>query len=140
MSLTYCDFAPFSPPGRFRCRRCGIPSERHLRYGPAGPPRRHCPVTPEYRQAAARLAAESEHPEILEDDLARYAAALLRWQAAGFPVRERTERDYIRRVICPLKCDRRDRSTETCTQCPAAGQRIAVKAWMATEGCPLWNW
>lgn len=93
-------------------------------------------MQPDLRPLITRLALETSHPDIL-DDMVRYQSAAVRWEVAGFPVRDPDELAFILGTVCP-GC--RHDVNKTCTCCGAKGQRVAVKAWMDTEICPAMRW
>jgi hypothetical protein len=109
---------------------------------------RNCPEpeTPEARakreaELAEAAAAYQERisPTPLEK-VSRYAKALLKWSAAGFPTRSDAEVAAIV-AICQA-CEKFADGTCTKCGCGVSQSRWAVrnKARMTTETCPLGKW
>ncbi len=70
----------------------------------------------------------------------RYALALAKWTAAGFPTRHQKEVDRILYDFCQ-PCDRyRNGRCGVCGCRVNDGPAIANKIRMATEDCPLGKW
>ncbi len=137
--MSFCKFKPHpDTPGRFVCGVCNIPSSRNKTYGPEGPPPRHCPNPPDVTPFIARLADETNHPEIV-DDSGPYHQAVQQWAAEGFPVRDEDDCKYIVDVLCP-ECRHYHKPTCTCGTCGGKGQLVAIKAWMETDTCPAMGW
>ena len=137
----YCQFAPHSTPGRFVCVVCDIPSSRNKTYGTGGPPPRYCrnAPPPDMGPTIAQLAKLTSHPEII-DQPQSYARAAQLW-AAGIPgelepfeTRDDSEVAFIQTLCQESDCGKH--KDGTCKPSCGPGMIVAVKARMATEGCP----
>jgi len=126
--------------GTWKCADCGWIYKRKS----DKPPRRNCrPETPgeqgqqqaQALEAGAKLGWKPEHAK-------HWAAALLRWSAAGCPTRADDEVETIVN-ICKL-CDKYNANEARCSVCgcciSTAGMAVLNKARMATERCPKQKW
>lgn len=135
-----CDFA-LDSAGFWTCRTCGYTLPVPL----PEPPRRNCPrkakhqkpppePPPDLTEAAGRLGIKPRH-------VAHYAAALARWSAAGFPVRDQAEVDRIFRDHCQ-PCPHFVKGR--CRKCGCRATRgkmgMTNKLKMRTETCPDGKW
>ena len=119
----------------YQCR-CG------LEIRSAYPPERvhhRCPLAPKVAPVLARLAELTHHPEII-DQPQSYAQSAQIW-AAGIPgeiepfeTRDDSEVEFIQTLCQKSACGKhRD---GVCKPSCGPGMIVAVKARMATEGCP----
>lgn len=125
---------------------------------PSKPPHRNCParMTPEAKaereaeqakqqaevtEAAKAFAAITGEPGIVEK-AAHYAAALLRWAAAGRPVR--TDEEVAAIVAICETCEKWNADKAACKICGCGvslkGWAVRNKAKMRTEACPRGKW
>ena len=126
------------PDGRWWCPVC----DRHKRRLLPVKARRNCgQARPEL--TAAEL-AKARHHGILE--LAgRYAHALRRWRAAGYPVRTKEEATELLERHCkprPVPCQWYRDGCCTYCGCPVrvTGMPARSKLLMGSEHCPLGKW
>ena len=117
------------------CQACGW-----LYYGPTAP-RRNCPEGLTAREARATATAAGERLGITPAHVIRYARALLRWTAAGFPVRTDAEVAAIWSEHCE-PCDQLigDRCKKCGCRNAAKGWAVTTKGRMETEHCPEGKW
>lgn len=100
------------------------------------------PELPDFRQYdVQQTQAGAERLGITWDDAKHYAAAISRWAAAGFPVREQAEVEQIESELCQPCEHYRDGRCKRCG-CQVTQSRIALinKIKMATEKCPIGKW
>ena len=136
----HCQFIPCKTPSRFICLVCEIPSSRNKTYSDQGPPPRLCNASPpDMGPTIAFLAELTGQPEII-DQPKSYAQAAQRW-AAGIPgelepyeCRDDSEVAFIQTLCRESGCGKLRGGV--CKPSCGPGMIVAVKARMATEGCP----
>lgn len=141
--MTDCPFT-LNTDGLWQCPDCGWVYKRKA----DKPPRRNCPAS---RTPEAIAEAEKQQAEALEagkklgwtaGDAKKWAAALLRWRAAGYPVRTDEEVEYI--VWICEDCGDYKADEKRCKICrcgvSTGGLAIFNKARLATERCPKDKW
>jgi len=76
------------------------------------------------------------------EEVGHYAAALVRWAAAGFPVRSQAEVEQILHDHCNASCEAfaDGRCSECGCRVNASRLAVANKIKMATEKCPKGRW
>jgi hypothetical protein len=129
------------------CTRCGW----QWKYAGTRPwPRRNCnePEDPTFliRRRAEIAEAEAAYIDMIDptplEKAGHYAKALLKWSAAGFPVR--TDEDVAAIVVICRACEKWDCAKAACgvCGCGVSQSRWAVvnKARMGSEVCPLKKW
>lgn len=151
--MKWCLFTFDGKSSSWKCERCGVLlPHRSPVYRQHIPrlPKRPCPAsdTPEARaKREAELAeATAAYVEKIGPSLpvkaAHYAAALLRWSHAGFPVRDDNDVEVIV-SICGA-CEKYRQADESCSVC---GCQVNYSPWpmvnkarMGGEVCPLGKW
>ena len=111
-----------------RCVYCGWQWKRDTPF-----PRRNCDNPPDLRPAAKKLGIRTIH-------IKHFAQALIRWTAAGMPMREQAEVERLEAVCRECKHYRNGRCAKC--GCCVSKSRVAVrnKIKMATENCPAGKW
>jgi hypothetical protein len=93
-----------------------------------------CQTNDAYREEWERRAKDMDEPSLL-DKTVNFAKAVAQQDVAGFP--SVPEKVFLARLAVCETCDRREPSNETCKEC---GCYLRVKAWWATQDCPLGRW
>jgi len=116
--------------GNGACVKCGWKWELH----PEPWPSRNCGGSHDLAPVASRLGVSL-------NDVGHYAHALIRWAAAGFPVRDQAEVERIEQECC-RPCE--DYLNGRCKECGCrvnqSGLAVANKIKMANERCPKETW
>ncbi len=98
---------------------------------------------PEIRDHVQKILAETTEPT-LSDKAKHYAEAVIRWWAAGCPVRSKELQDRCRLTCQACPSDQFDPETETCKVCGCSVRKsrfaIRDKVAMATEVCYKDHW
>lgn len=98
---------------------------------------------PEIREHVQEILAEHTKPT-LPDKARRYAIAVIRWCAAGCPVRSKELQEACRLTCRACPSDQFDPKTETCKVCGCSVKKsrfaIRDKVAMATEICHQGHW
>ena len=131
--MAMCRFRTIGPH-RHKCRACGF--EVQSRFAPHKI-HRWCPPDP--TPLLTRLAELTGHPEII-DQPKRYGRAVQQW-AAGIPgsIEPFEIRDDSEAEVCESLCQENacgKHQGGVCKPSCGPGMIVAVKARMATEGCP----
>ncbi len=153
----YCDWKHSKRNNSYRCESCG--DIVRFKKTDRKPPRRTCKVMlrdelkknlstipadqPEIRDHVETILAETTSPT-LPDKARHYAAAVVRWCAAGCPVRS-VELQAACRLTCQgCPSDQFDPRKEVCKVCGCSVKKsrfaIRDKVAMATEVCHKGHW
>lgn len=108
---------------------------------------RHVPTIPqnqpEIRDHVQAILAETSSPT-LADKAKHYAAAVVRWRAAGYPVRSKELQEACRLTCRGCPSGQFDPKTEACKVCGCSVKKsrfaIRDKVAMATEVCHNGHW
>lgn len=122
---------------------CDCASVRYQGAGVTADACRQCPIPArlaqgrQYRRRGAGLLGSIA---AAATQLANYATARVKWQAAGRP--EVDDDEYARRRSLCLSCPERDPDNDTCRKCgcPLHQTALGDKLRWATESCPLGKW
>ena len=90
----------------------------------------------EFKEASEKIAEYIEQPRLLDKTI-HYAASLLKWRKAGYPIR--TENEVAEIIKICHSCDKFDPEKDVCKICGCSvslvGWAIKNKAKMGTEHC-----
>lgn len=153
--MSKCDFAYDRISRLWICPECSKPASSVSQCRKKlcrKPPIRNCPAkrTPE-QIAAAEADRERQESLALEagaklgwkpEHAKRWASALLRWRAAGYPTR--TDSEVAAIVAICESCDQYAADEGRCSICgckvSTSGMAVFNKARMGSESCPKGKW